>query len=145
MSRHCVYQLMLPMSLTQNKIKTVFPQKCELNISVMDRHNDMIKSSENGGLPSVDNSVAQKIIIGDTTLRSFIPPQVRKMTPKLFQIRRCELCIIPKDTRINLNRFRTRLITYLHHKSVRGHTRNRLFSTKSALHYKYRVFIYGKC
>ena len=54
--------------------------------SVRDIHNDMIKQSDNGGLWSGVDSVIQKFLIKDTTLRSFIPPQFRKMTPKLCQI-----------------------------------------------------------
>ena len=57
-----------------------------MDISVRDIHNDMIKSSENGVLDSVVDSVTHKFLIIDTTLRSFIPPQVWKMTPKLRQI-----------------------------------------------------------
>ena len=43
--------------------------------SVRDIHNDMIKQSDNGGLWSGVDSVLQKFLISDTTLRSFIPPQ----------------------------------------------------------------------
>ena len=55
-------------------------------ISVRGLQNDMIKPFENGGLDSVVDSVTQKLIISDTTLRSFIPPQVCEMTPKLCQV-----------------------------------------------------------
>ena len=43
----------------------------------------MIKQSCNGGLASIVDSVTQKVLISDTTLRSFISPQFRKLTPKL--------------------------------------------------------------
>ena len=46
----------------------------------------MIKTSDNGGLASVVDSVTHKVLISDTTLRSFIPPQVCKITPKVRQI-----------------------------------------------------------
>ena len=46
----------------------------------------MIKTYDNGGLVIVVDSVTHKLLISDTELRSFIPPQVRKMNPKLHQI-----------------------------------------------------------
>ena len=52
-------------------------------------HNDMIKTSYNGGLAIVVDTVTQKLLIIDATLGSFISPQVRKMTPKLRQICVC--------------------------------------------------------
>ena len=36
-------------------------------------HNDMIKPYDNCGLVSVVDYVTQKVLISDTTLRSFIP------------------------------------------------------------------------
>ena len=67
----------------------------------MDLHNDTIKPFENGGLASVVYSMTHKLLIGDTTLSSFIPPQVQKMTPKLCQICGCEIWIIPKYMQID--------------------------------------------
>ena len=66
-------------------------------ISVSYLHNDMIKSSENDGLASVFDFVTNKVLISDTILRSFIPLQVRKTTPKLCHICGFDICIIPKD------------------------------------------------
>ena len=77
-------------------MKEGFP-KMLMKILVRDLQNDMIKLSNDDGLASVVNSETHKVRISDTILRSFIPPQVRKMTPKLCHICRCELCIIPKD------------------------------------------------
>ena len=68
-----------------------------MKISFRDLRNDMIKPSKNGGLASVVDSVINKVLISDTTLRSFIPPTVRKITPKLRQIFGCDICIISKD------------------------------------------------
>ena len=62
-----------------------------MDISVRDIQNDMIKPPDNGMLESVVNSVTHKVLISDTTLRSFIPPQVLKMTLKLHQICGCKL------------------------------------------------------
>ena len=115
-----------------------------LNISVRDLHNNMIKLSNNVGLDRVVDSVTQKVLISDKTLRPFIPPQVRKMTPKLCQICGCEICITPKDTRIYLNISRTRLVTDLKQKYLRINTHNSLFSTTSAAHYKDKLFPGGE-
>ena len=72
-----------------------------IGISVRDIHNDMIKPSNNGGLASVVDSMTQKLLISDTSLRLLIPPQVRKVTPKLRHIYGCEICIITKDMHID--------------------------------------------
>ena len=92
--------------------KEVFPEML-MEVSVRDLQNYMIKPFENGGLASVVDYVTQKVLIYDTTLRSFIPPQVRKMTHKLRHISGCEICIIPKDMHIDLNIFITILVTNL--------------------------------
>ena len=91
-------------------MKEVFPKNLT-EIYVRDLQNDMIKPFDNGGLASVVDSPTNKVLISDTTLTSFLTPQVSKMTPKLRQICRCELCIIPKDIHIDLNIFRTILVT----------------------------------
>ena len=62
-----------------------------MGISVRYLNNDMIKKSENGGLESVVDLVTHKVLISDTTLRPFIPPQVRKTTPRLRHICGCEI------------------------------------------------------
>ena len=54
-----------------------------MGISVRYISNYMIKSSDNGGLKSKVDSVTQKFLISNTTLRSFIPPQYCKITPRL--------------------------------------------------------------
>ena len=81
-----------------------------MDISARYIHNDMIKQSENGGLESVVDYITHKVMISDTILRLFIPPQFRKMTAKLRQICGCEICIIPKymhilggDTKLTLS------------------------------------------
>ena len=100
----------------------------------------MIKPFNNGGLASLVDYVTHKVLISDTKLRSFIPPQVQKITPKLRKFCWCELCIIPKDVYIDSNIFRTRRVPYLQQKYVKSHTRNSLFSTTSSTHYKEKVF-----
>ena len=56
------------------------------DIYIRDLHNDMRKPFDNGGLENVFDSVTHKFLISDTALRSFIPPKVRKMTPRLRHI-----------------------------------------------------------
>ena len=94
-------------------------------------------------LDGVVDSVTQKVLISDTTLRSFITPKVHKMTPRLHQICGCELCIIPKDIPTHLNRFRTRIVTDLQYKFVGRHTCNSAFITTSNTHYKEKRFADG--
>ena len=113
----------------------------ELYVSYL--HSDMIKQYDNGGLESVVDSVTQKYLINYTTLRSFIPPQVRKITPILRQICGYQLCIIPKDLHNGLNIFITNLVTYLQQKSVGVHTLNSEYINKSPAHYKKKLFPYG--
>ena len=105
-----------------------------MEISVRDIHNGIIKKSDNGGLESVFYYMTQKVLIIDTTLWSFIPPQVRKMTPKLRQVCGCESCIIPKDMYIYLNIFRTRPVIYLQQKSVGRHTRATVYLLLQVMH-----------
>ena len=66
------------------------------------------------------------------------------MTPKSGQICGCDISTIPKDIHIDLNRFRTRLVTNLQHKSIRRKN-NSLFSTTSTEHNKNKVFPDGEC
>ena len=46
---------------------------------------------------------------------------------------------------IDLNRSRTRLVTYLQQQSIGRHTHNSLFSTKHAAHYKDKVITDSEC
>ena len=111
-----------------------------MEISVRDLHNDTIKVIKNSGLKSLIDYVTHILLISDTLLRSFIPPQVCKITPKLCHICGCELCVIPKDVKIDLNRYRRRLVTVLQKKSVGIHTDNILFISTSDVDYKVTVF-----
>ena len=114
-----------------------------MKISVRYLNHDMIKPSNNVGLASVVEYLTYKVLINFTILRSFIPPKVRKKTPKSHQICGCEPCINPKDMQIDLNIYITTLVIDLQHNSVGRYTRNILFSAKSAAHYKDKVFTYG--
>ena len=100
----------------------------------------MIKLYENCWLDNVVYSVTHKFLISDTTLRSFIPPQVRKITSRLRQICGCDIYIIPKYIQIDLNIIISNLATNLQQKYIGRHTCNSVFSTKSDAHYKEEVF-----
>ena len=104
----------------------------------------MIKIYDNGWLESVVDSVTHKLLISDTTLRSFISTQVRRMTPILRQNYGCGFYIIPKDIRGGLNILRKSIVADLQHKYSGVHTRNSLFSTTSAACYKGKVFPVGE-
>ena len=93
----------------------------------------------------VVNSVTHKVMISDTTLRLFITPQVRKTTSKLRQIHGCDICIIPKDTQIDLDISRTRLVTDLQQTSVGRQIFNISFSNTRGANNKDAVFPDGEC
>ena len=84
-----------------------------MEIYVRDIHSDMIKPSYNGGLDNVVDLVTHKSLIFDITLRSFIPPQVHNITPKLCQICGCDRFIITNYMHIDLNIFRIKPVTDL--------------------------------
>ena len=79
----CVSSDVVTFLKPESNRKEVFFTIILMDIFVRGLHNDIIDPSNNGGLASVSDSVTQKFLISDTTLRLFIPPQVRKMTPKL--------------------------------------------------------------
>ena len=85
-------------------------------------------------MASIVDSVTHIVLIIDTTLRLFIPSQVRKMTPKLRQICGCELCIITKNMNNDLNISRTRPVKDFQQKYVGRHTGKILFITTSDAH-----------
>ena len=72
----------------------------------------MIKPSYNGGMASIVDYVTYKVLISDTTSRSFTPPPIWNMTHKLRQIYRCEIFIISKDMQIDLIILRKRILIY---------------------------------
>ena len=96
----------------------------------------MIKLYNNGRLEILVDLGTNNFVISDITLRSFIPPQVRKMIPILCQICGCAFCIISKDIKIYLNRFRTNIVTDLQQNYAGRHTRNSACITTSPTHYK---------
>ena len=66
------------------------------------------------------------------------------MTPILRQICGCDICIIPKDLYIDLNIYRTNIVSYFQQIYVGRHIRNSPFSTKSYVNYKEKVVPYGE-
>ena len=61
----------------------------------------------------VFDSATKKVLVSDTKLNLFIPPQVCKMNIRLRQICGCKICIIPKYMQIVLNRFITNIASFL--------------------------------
>ena len=57
-----------------------------MEIPILELQNDMIKLPTEGCLENSVNIITGKILIINSTLRSFITLQVRKMTPKLQQM-----------------------------------------------------------
>ena len=83
-----------------------------MDIFVKDIRKNMIKPSDNSGQDRVVYSMTKIALISDTGLSSFIPPKFSKMTPRLRQICGCDICIIPKDMHIDLDTFRTNIVTH---------------------------------
>ena len=71
-----------------------------MGIYVMGIQNDMIKPSDNGGLVSAVDSVTQKVLICDTILRSFIPPQVWKLLPNYVRFADVRFALFPRICRL---------------------------------------------
>ena len=67
------------------------------------------------------------------------------MNPILRQICGCEICIIPKAMQVDLNRFRTKRVSYSQHKCVGIHTQNNAYSNTSYSYYKEKLFPGGDC
>ena len=73
-----------------------------VEIYVRGIQNDMINPYDNGGLEILVDSVTHKLLKIDKALRLFIPPKIRKMTPRS-----------PKDIQIALYKFKKIIVTYL--------------------------------
>ena len=86
----CVSSYVVTVLNQESNQKEVLPEML-MDIYVRYIQNYIIKPSDNGGLESAVYSMAYKVLISDTTLRLFIPPQVRKMTPRSRHIYGCEL------------------------------------------------------
>ena len=67
------------------------------------------------------------------------------MTPILRQICGCELCIITKDIHIDLNRFRTNIVSDLQQESFGTHEHKISYINTSDSHYNSKVFLDGEC
>ena len=81
-----------------------------MDIFVKDIRKNMIKPSDNSGQDRVVYSMTKIALISDTHLSSFIPPKFSKMTPRLRQICRCDICIITKNMQIYLNTLITNIV-----------------------------------
>ena len=86
--------------------------KLLLEISVRELHNDLIElppdqGGKGGGLACARGSDG-KIIISDTSLRYWLPPQLKPMTERHKQMCGCEACLEPDSLQKTLNAWRVR-------------------------------------
>ena len=65
-------------------------------MSVREPHNSLVSYPNDGGLKDARNEDV-KIIISDSTLRSFLPPQFKKMSARYKIMCGCECCISAKS------------------------------------------------
>ena len=67
----------------------VLMEKLLIQISIRELHNDLVKPMSEGGFAGARDKEGN-IIIGDTTLKRLLPPQLRKMTKRNKILCGCE-------------------------------------------------------
>ena len=65
-------------------------------MSVRELHNRFVSYPNNGGLKDARDEDG-KMIISDSTLRSLLPPQLKKMSARYKIMCGCECCIYAKS------------------------------------------------
>ena len=69
-------------------------------------HNELIDSSDDGGLVGARHAITNDVIISDTMLRSLAPPQLRPMTDNHKMMWGCVICNTSKYMQESLNAWR---------------------------------------
>jgi hypothetical protein len=95
-------------SKTGEKVKMA---RLLLEIPFRELHNDLIKSVEEGGLECARKD--GKVVISDTSLRYFIPKQLRRMTNRHKMMCGCEICIVSRLLHLVLLAWRRRRLQEL--------------------------------
>ena len=70
--------------------------KLLLQVSVIELYNSLVSDTNDGGLKYARNE-DDNIIISDSTLRSLLPPQLKKMSARYKVMCGCECCIYDKS------------------------------------------------
>ena len=69
--------------------------KLLLQVSVQELHNSMVSSPEEGGIKE-ERYADNNIIIGDSTIRSILPPHLKKMSARYKVMCGCECCVFSR-------------------------------------------------
>ena len=83
--------------------------KLLLQVSVRELHNSLVSDPNDGGLKDARDEDG-KIIISDSTLRSLLPPQLKKMSARYKIMCGCECCISAKSIHSSLLSWRDRYL-----------------------------------
>ena len=75
--------------------------KLLLQVSVRELHNSLVSDPTDGGLKDARDE-DDKIIIGNSTLRSLLPPQLKQMSARYKIMCGCECCISAKSMHSSL-------------------------------------------
>ena len=70
--------------------------KLLLQVSVRELHNSLVSDPHDGGLKDARDE-DDKIIISESTLRSLLPPQFKKMSARYNIMCGCECCIYARS------------------------------------------------
>ena len=84
-------------------------QKLLLQVSVREPHNSLVSDPNDGGLKDARDEDG-KIIISDSTLRSLLTPQFKKMSSRYKIMCGCECCISAKSIHLSLLSWRDRYL-----------------------------------
>ena len=117
--------------------------KLLLQVSVKELHHSLVIDPNDGDLKDARHEDG-KIIISDSTLRSLLPPQLKKMSARYKIMCGCECCISAKTIHSSLLSWRDRYLKRLKDKSQNDQSRrsgeraHQIYTT-----YKNRVMPHG--
>ena len=96
--------------------------KLLLHVSVRELHNSPVSDPNDGGLKDARDEDG-KIIISDSTLRSLLPPQLKKMSARYTIMCGCECCIAAKSIHYSWLSWRDRYLKKLKNQSQNAQSR----------------------
>ena len=91
-------------------------------MSVRELHNSLVSDQNDGNLKDARDEDG-KIIISDSTLRSLLPPQFKKMSARYKIMCGCECCIYAKSIHSSLLSWRDRYFKRLKDQSQNAQSR----------------------
>ena len=84
-----------------------------LGCSMRQLHNELIASPDDGGLVGSRHAITNYLIISDTMLLSFEPPQLRPMTDNRKMMCGCAICNTSKYMQESLNAWRRKQLKFM--------------------------------